>query len=150
MSKISKVKQYSSPNHSYTGYIIHDDDFKKFYIDSEYGYVEYFNSEDEAKAKLNCELKVPFAEVENYDILEIENWYGLYDDNLYCYTEERYDIWPVIAFAEDFPKDKFPNFVFPKSWETEDDYDNDDYDAAPSYYDPRYDGPFNYIPPGNH
>jgi hypothetical protein len=42
---------------------------------------------------------------------------------------------------------------FPKDTDTDDDTDyNDynDYDRGPSYYDPRYDGPYHYNPPGNH
>lgn len=155
MNKVIKLKCYNSVSESTTLFTIQDGE--KYYVDPEYGFVDFFFTEEKAIKHINDELKVPFAEITDelvyFYIYEIDGYFGLYDDNFHCYTESL-DIWSLLSFIDyntGFPQDKFPSFCFPKSWETEEDYDGGEfYDAPPSYYDPRYDGPMHYIPPGNH
>lgn len=96
-------------------------------------------------------LEVPHSNSKCLEVFEVNGVIGVYDWNMNClHTYNSLDEF-VEAYSED--ENRFSNFTFPKVDEEDyyDDYsDNDFQDYAPSYYDPRYDGPFNYIPPGEH
>lgn len=157
MATITKVEQFNDHKSSTDFFIVHNGNMETFVVDSDWGYVELFSSHEKAAEHINEELKKPFADKnENLYILKVNNLYGIFDDNMDC-TVESSDIYPILAHIRenDIPRDKFAVFYFgdDDSSESEDDdyYDNDEwYDTPPSYYDPRYDGPMHYIPPGNH
>lgn len=153
MATITKVSQFNNEKHFEDFYIIHNGLMQLFYVDPDYGYVEFFKTEEDAKEKVNETLQKPFADAdENLYILKVNGLYGVFDDNMDCMVESS-DIWPVLACINenDIPRHKFPVFIFNDDKDEDDDYDADDYyDHPPSYYDPRYDGPMHYIPPGNH
>ncbi len=95
-------------------------------------------------------LEVPHSNSKCLEVFEVDGIIGVYDWNMNCLnTYKNLDEF-VEAYSED--QDRFENFDFPKDEYGDDDYSGDDdfQDYAPSYYDPRYDGPFHYIPPGEH
>lgn len=101
-------------------------------------------------------LEVPYFEnpAEFLEVFEIDGKMAVCDANMNAVSIPFTDIWQFIIWVgnEEFQKLDFPNFIFPEEKDYDDDYDgpDDDYDTGPSYYDPRYDGPFHYIPLGNH
>jgi len=153
MAQILKLKIYDSVRSSTDLYVVNDGD--KYYVDPEYGFVEFFYTKEDAIPYLNKELSVPFDSPDSFNIIEWNGVYGIYDYNLNSYfeSESMREVTDHARYEPGFPEDKFQIFVFDKVWEEEeDDYEpdySDSYDSPPNYYDPRYDGPFHYIPPGH-
>jgi len=153
--KTIELKQYTSENKTQSVYVVTDGE--KYMCDSDYGYVEFFNTEQEASlAILKFEqytFAKPFAQYSDQDLYIFETGYhkiGIYNSNMNCLVEST-DIYPLLNWIDENEcHDKFMIFTFSKESD-DDDYSPDDYyDIPPNYYDPRYDGPMHYIPPGNH
>lgn len=148
----TKVKLYTSINTSVDTYIVTDG--TNYIIDKDNGYVEYFDSKEKAdNANITHYIfGKPFCEDRELNIIKIDNEYSIRDSNFDC-LESSADIYSLLGVVDEeyIYKDDFPNFCFPKE-ETDNDYDGDyqTYDNPPAYYDPHYDGPYHYIPPGNH
>ncbi len=148
--QIIEVRQYTSINDPvpYIVYTVRDDDK---YVLCNNGSV-FFTDKQYCEDMLRDgeRLEVPHSISKELEVFEIDGILGVYDDNMNCLNSFSNLDELVEAYKED--EDKFVNFIFPKEECSNDDYDgpDDDYDTGPSYYDPRYDGPFHYIPPGNH
>ena len=153
-AQVIKVTSYDSRNSKSILYTIQDGD--KYYVDKEYGYIEYFFCKEEANKHINDELIIPFDTSEYYDIMEIDGWFGVFDSNMnmiledWCQSIDRLEY--LIKYEYSLSMDKFNNYRFSDDIDCDDnDYDcGDYYDNPSSYYDPRYDGPYHYIPVGNH
>lgn len=116
------------------------------------GYVNWFLTREEAENRLDDPIAKPFDDCTDLDVFEVDGkMAAVFDANLNNISD--YVGLEDILYAVDngdYIKSKFVNFSFPEDWDDEDgDYsDHDYYDRGPSYYDPRYDGPMHYIPPG--
>lgn len=151
MSKeILEVRQYNSINDPapYIVYTVRDGDK---YVLCNGGSVFFTDKEHcEDMIRDGEKLEVPHSDSKELDVFLVNGIIGVYDWNMNCLsTWDNLDEL-VEAYRED--EDRFTNFLFPKEEEygNDDDYsgDYDIPDFGPSYYDPRYDGPFHYIPPG--
>lgn len=145
--EIVKIKQYTSVKKFYDYYTIKDGD--KYLIDDDC--VHYLSSKEECEdiIKKGVELGIPHSNSTELDVFEVNGILGVYDWNLNC-LNSYYDIWGIVADYQD-EENRFSNFIFPEKDNNQNDYDGD-YDIpdiGPNYYDPRYDGPYHYIPPGD-
>jgi hypothetical protein len=138
-------------------YTVGDMDTLEFFIEPKYGYIDWFSSEAKAQAALDadCDIAKPFDDSDGYELTEIDNNLCVRDFSTMEQIGDGFlDEWDFVRCVQngDFSESEFENFCFPEESDGDDgDYDGGDYyDATPSYYDPRYDGPYHYIPAGNH
>lgn len=153
--KTVELNQYTDEKKTQSVFVVTDG--IRYIIDKEDGYVEFFNTKESADNAINDTIfytfAKPFCRTEDNLYIFKSKWneIGIYNDNMECLVESS-DIYPLLNWIDENNKhDKFMVFTFPKE-DNSDDYssDYDTYDISPSYYDPRYDGPMHYIPPGNH
>jgi len=155
--KTVELKQYFNENETQVIWYITDS--TNYIIDKVRGNVQFFDDKTDADSVLNNPEgysfdKPFFNKQDSLYIFETAPFeIGVYDDNMKC-LEMADDIYTLFDWIdENNCHSKFMIMDFPKDTDTDDDTDYsdyNDYDRGPSYYDPRYDGPYHYNPSGNH
>lgn len=145
--KIHSVKEYyNADKHFADCYIISENER---YVIDKHGDIIFFYSLEEAMNHLTKKpvFGRPNSDTNELFVYQIDNGFvNVYDGamNIISETNSKLDAWAIDTEFH-YDRNKFINFDF--RWKDDVEDIDDPYDIEPDYNDPRYNGPYHYIPP---